>query len=120
MFDRHPSHGFRVSASDVVILILAGVVTPIAWTWFASYALLLPVTLGHFFLFCNVFRVRRGVELVWAASFALNFTLWYAAGAFSWIGLLAVQAPVTIGLLVLEVRRLGYHGVFSRPDKDPA
>ena len=35
------------------------------WDLLAEFVWILPCALGHFFLFCNVFRVRRNYELAW-------------------------------------------------------
>ncbi|CAK0748261.1 hypothetical protein CCP3SC1_1760005 [Gammaproteobacteria bacterium] len=38
-----------------------------SYVWWAG--LLIGLVLGHFFLFCNVFRVTRQTELIWAGAF---------------------------------------------------
>lgn len=73
-----------------------------------------PVALGHFFLFCNVFRVRRRYELMWTAAFLINFCAWFFAGSFTWLGVLGVQTPITLLAIGAEVRSREYHGIFSR------
>jgi hypothetical protein len=73
--------------------------------------LLVPVVLLHFFLFCNVFRVRRSYELTWAVVFVVNLLAWQAGGAFSWRNVLLVQTPVTLALIAMEMRGGRYHGV---------
>lgn len=52
-------HGFRVSALDGAILLLGAFLT--LWLRNESFPLwwLVPMVLGHFFLFCNVFLVWR-------------------------------------------------------------
>jgi hypothetical protein len=62
----------------------------------------LPVTLGHFFLFCNVFGVRRRYELIWAAVFVANVGAWLLAGELRWLWVLAIQTPLTLLLILLE------------------
>jgi len=59
--------GFRFSVFDAIILGVTAVGTP--WLvrkigavgWIPAFVVL------HFFLFCNVFRIRRVPELVWGA-----------------------------------------------------
>ena len=75
-------------------------------------ALLFPVTLGHFFLFCNVFRLRRSYELFWSVLFLTNIGFWLFHNELHWAGILALQTPLTIALILLEMRSPNYHGVF--------
>ena len=80
-----------------------------AATWLLHPALgsltwLFPVTLGHFFLFCNVFSVRRSFELIWAAVFVANVGAWLLAGELRWSWVLAIQTPLTLLLILLERR----------------
>jgi hypothetical protein len=72
------------------------------------------MAVGHFFLFCNVFRLRRSYELIWAGTFLANIIVWKWGGIYSWWTALALQIPVTILVIVAEVRNPSYHGVWSR------
>lgn len=112
---RWSREGFRFSRADALVLVAGAALTFALWPTLGSYALLVPVALGHFFLFCNVFRVRRGVELLWAGVFLANFAAWGLLGRFSWARVLLTQLPVTLAILVVEVRHPRYHGIFSRP-----
>lgn len=95
---------FRFSYLDLAAIILAGLATWVLWTFIGSFALIVPVTLGHFFLFCNVFRVRRSYELLWSVCFVGNLAYWLSFPELNWLGVLAVQSPLTIGLIALELR----------------
>ena len=106
--------GFRFSQTDAIAIVVGAVVTGIAWRFLPSAAPLFLVVLAHFFLFCNVFRVRRSSELVWGAVFLVNVVGWLALSEFHWLGVLALQAPVTIVVIALEIRSSGYHGVLWR------
>lgn len=77
-------------------------------------ALLIGFVLGHFFLFCNIFRVRRGPELVWTAVFLANYGLWHLSGHFWIVGVFLTQIPLTIFLLWRETRKPWYHGIGCR------
>ncbi len=112
------SSGFRFSVGDGIALAAAAVATWLLLPHIGFLAWLPAVALGHFFLFCNVFRVRRRYELVWAAGFLLNFGAWALSGAFDWLGVLAVQTPLTLLVIVLEIRSPRYHGVFARGGVD--
>lgn len=102
---------FRFSATDAVVLVVGIAATIALWQYASEMSLLVPLVLVHFFLFCNVFRVARRYELVWAAVFVVNLLAWQAAGRFTWTGILLVQTPVTLGVIALEMRSGRYHGV---------
>lgn len=106
--------GFRFSAVDAAAIAICTVATVLLWQPSEGMAFLFPFVLGHFFLFCNVFRVRRKPELIWAAVFLANFGGWWASGHFSWLGVMAIQLPLTATLIVLETRQPWYHGIFAR------
>lgn len=65
------SPGFRLSTLDIVVLV-AGAIGSIldaqVQLWFG---MAIAFTVGHFFLFCNVFRMPRPLELAWSAFFLL-------------------------------------------------
>lgn len=108
------TYGVRFSVADAVILVVGAALSWPLWHSIGTFALLLPVTLFHFFLFCNVFRIRRPAELLWGAIFVINFGVWALSGAFSWWPVLAIQTAVTAAILTVEVRQPTYHGIFSK------
>lgn len=118
---RRRTAGARFSAVDAAAIAICAGGTWALWDLAGAFVWIGAVALGHFFLFCNVFRVRRNYELLWTAVFLANFTGWLTSGAFSWLGVLAVQTPLTALLIGAEVRSREYHGIFSRrlnPDLD--
>ena len=108
---RRSAPGFRLSAVDAVVLAAGALGTWLSWGLLGPLAWLLPIVLGHFFLFCNVFRVRRSYELIWAAVFIVNLTAGTFAGAFSWRSVLLAQLPVTLVAIAAEALSPRYHGV---------
>lgn len=121
--ESQPPPGFRFSREDAWVLIV-GVVATVAW-WKIQPALApaLPIVLGHFFLFCNVFRISRRSELIWAGVFLVNAVFWAARSedfAIDWLAVLLGQAPVTFFLILFEMSRPGYHGIgasfFNQPN----
>jgi hypothetical protein len=103
--------GFRLSALDVVVLIigLAGTVIAGSMVHWSGFAIAFVV--GHFFLFCNVFRVSRRLELLWAAVFvglAVSTTLVQFPG---WPISIGITLFTTLLVIVLEMRRPSYHGI---------
>ncbi len=105
------TYGMRLWWSDVAVIAAAAALT--VWLRHEGIGLwwLLAMVLGHFFLFCNIFRVRRSLELVWAAVFVINAGWRLLRGEIEWLPMLAWQAPVTLLVLVLEMRSPQYHGV---------
>jgi hypothetical protein len=115
--------GFRCSKTDLLVL----AATAAASVWFVSVDRSLGwlplVALAHFFLFCNVFRVRRSYELVWAAAFVVNVACWSWTGPRIWWNVLLVQTPLTVALIGAEVASSRYHGwgfrrVHRRPGRE--
>ena len=105
------SPGFRISSLDLFVLVagVAGVVALGAVTWW--YGLVVGIVLAHFFLFCNVFRVSRPLELLWAGAFVALTAATVLWGVPGWwpttIGSLCVAALV----VAVEMRKPSYHGV---------
>jgi hypothetical protein len=106
--------GFRFSVVDGVAIAACALGVYGLRELMLEFVWLLPFALGHFFLFCNVFRVRRNYELTWTALFLVNFCAWFFAGEFSWAAVLAVQTPVTAIAIAAEMRSPRYHGICAR------
>lgn len=106
-------HGFRLSVFDGVILTLGTLLT--IWLCSESFPLwwIVPMVTGHFFLFCNVFLVWQRWELMWAGAFVLNVAAHLAlVDAQGWSVLLC-QSPVTIWVILRQIRSPWYHGIFA-------
>lgn len=106
--------GFRFSVLDAVVLLLAVPATWLLWPRIGSMAGVIPLAIGHFFLFCNVFRIHRTKELIWAAICVANVSTWAALDTIWWSGILAVQLPATTIVIVMEMRGPWYHGILAR------
>ncbi|EJB8455035.1 hypothetical protein MW332_004890 [Vibrio parahaemolyticus] len=104
--------GFRLSKPDVLILILGVLVSCGLYRIAIDASLVVVFVIGHFFLFCNVFRFSRAPELIWAAVFVTLVGLSQKFYTMSILYVFAVQVFVTILLIVLELRKPSYHGVF--------
>jgi hypothetical protein len=106
-----PAAGFRFSWTDGVAIVLCALATWGAWPFLGEFAVLFPVVLGHFFLFCNVFRISRKPELWWSAVFVVNVGIWLSLDLFTWSRVLLAQTPVTLLLVTMAVFRRDYHGI---------
>jgi len=102
--------GFRLSALDVIILNVGMVVVFALATIVGWGALVVGFVLGHFFLFCNVVRMSRALELTWAAVFAALAAATLALDAPGWPVTLSVSLIATAALVGLEMRKPSYHG----------
>jgi len=105
------SPGFYFSVTDVVVLV-AGILGSLllgSIVWW--YGAIIGFVILHFFLFCNVFRISRSSELIWAAGFIVlagstivtEMPGWIATG----IGGIALSSL----LVWRETRRSDYHGI---------
>ena len=113
MSDSRPP-GFRFWWTDAVILGAGALAMALLWGRLGEALWPIPFALGHFFLFCNVFRVRRSYELAWACILIINAGAWMLSGSADWRPILLVQSPVTVAVLLLEIHSPRYHGIFFR------
>ena len=109
--------GFRLSVTDVVFVLLAIPATWLVYPHIGMLAGVIPMAVGHFFLFCNVFRIIRWKELLWTAVFLVNVFCWSINTTDSflwWFGILAIQTPLTVFFITTELFTRRYHGVWAR------
>ncbi len=107
----HPQCGVRFSAQDLLLLVGCGLITWALWPLVGDKALLFPIVIAHFFLFCNIFRVRRKIEYAWAIFFVANVLIFYIIKRFNWLFILLAQTPLTLALIVVEMSSPFYHGI---------
>lgn len=99
---------------DIAVLVAAPLLTWFLWSYIGSMAGIVLMAVGHFFLFCNVFRIHRKKELLWATVCILNVSAWAMCDALWWPGVLGIQTPLTVFLIWREMRGPWYHGIFAR------
>jgi O-antigen/teichoic acid export membrane protein len=111
---REFSPGFRMAKSDIVFLLISTVAAIVAWPWGWYLGLSVIWAVGHFFLFCNVFRINRTSELLWASAFcAMGFgSLMHEIP--SWMATFVLSLILGLLFCFFETRRSSYHGVFWR------
>lgn len=103
--------GFRLSITDVAILVVgAGVAASLAsaspWlAWATAFVVL------HFFLFCNVVRMSRPLELLWAGVFLCLAASASTLQVLAWPVVFGIAATLTVVLTLCELRKPSYHGV---------
>ncbi|MFL6657686.1 MAG: hypothetical protein ACJ8GW_06430, partial [Massilia sp.] len=79
----------------------------------------MPITLGwvilfvafHFFLFCNVFRIARHLELMWAVMFVLLAVCGITTGEPGLLALYCASSMFAVGLITWHMRQPSYHGI---------
>lgn len=103
--------GFRFYPTDALVLAVGAAGVPALRGSVGSFAWVVPLVVGHFFLFCNVFRVRTRYELAWAAVALANLMGHLATGAFAWPRVLGIQLAMTALVLGLELRSPEYKGL---------
>jgi len=103
--------GFRLSLRDFFVLVvgIGGSVALYKTFWQAS--LIIIFATGHFFLFCNVFRISRRLELIWAAIFVLLAGGTIMANFPGWFATLILSFCITVVVVVREMKKPSYHGV---------
>jgi len=105
----HP--GFRISAFDAIVLVVGGGACGYAVTIDRWFGIAIAFAILHFFLFCNVLRLSRPLELIWAAIFAGMAVATIATGLLKWPWVFALSLVATVVVAVIEIRRPSYHGV---------
>ncbi|MEM6329690.1 MAG: hypothetical protein AAF790_05515 [Planctomycetota bacterium] len=115
------SPGFRLSKLDCVVAwLFLLLIAPVSMSFDARFFSVLSeletvaaftVPFLAFFLFCNVFRVSRPLELCWAALFIglMVTAVWLQALSGTVSLLIALLGMVVV--IAVETRRPSYHGV---------
>jgi len=103
--------GFRISKVDITIIILGIVGALIASRFVLYLGLIVIYVVGHFLLYCNVFRVSRPPELIWAFLFVMLSGLTILLGKPGWTVTVVCSILSTIVILLIEIRRPSYHGI---------
>jgi hypothetical protein len=77
----------------------------------ARIAFVIGFTVGHFFLFCNVFRMSRPLELIWSAVFVGLCYATFQTGQPGWVATAALSLLTTVIVVAIEMRKPSYHGI---------
>jgi hypothetical protein len=111
---RQRTWGLRFSGSDgLILLCFTGGATGL-WRMHSELWWMLLIVAGHFFVFCNVFRITRPKELAWAALFLVNTCAWFVSGRLEWLPVLLTQLPISILVIAAEIRSPRYHGILAQ------
>ncbi len=97
--------------TDALVILIGIILAGGAWRVDHHLAAAIVYVVGHFFLFCNVIRMARPLELIWAVVF---LTLCAVAVGFAWISwplVFLISGGVTIIVTIIQTRAPSYHGV---------
>lgn len=104
--------GFRFSILDGFIL-AAALCTGIFVAFYDyKYSVLIGFVVLHFFLFCNIVRMSRVPEIIWAISFLALLFCHIKLSLLSFNLALAASLFFTVILVALELHKPSYHGIF--------
>jgi acyl carrier protein len=104
--------GFRISALDCLVLVAGAAGSVTAWQYLPWLGYSIACVVGHFFLFCNVVRMSRGLELAWSGVFlALTGSAIFLEVPWWSVAMLGTLA-MTAFCVAMEMLRPSYHGIF--------
>src|SRR5262245_28648085 len=105
--------GFRFSVFDAFVVVTGAVVTVVGAVYLPLLVILTPFTLGHFLLFCNMFRVGGERSLLWIGAFFVNVWWWGwdMSEDLNWVPIILTQLPVTALLIGHALLGRNYHGI---------
>lgn len=103
--------GFRCSALDAVVLAGGILASFTIGRQGGRMAYVIPYVVGHFFFFCNVFRIARRLELLWAVVFVALALLTVTSGRPEWPATIAISFGMTVVVIGLALRQPSYHGI---------
>ena len=111
MLPRPFNPGFRLDAIDTLVLVAgaAGAIFLAQVEWWMG--LIVGFAVGHFFIFCNVFRVAKPLELTWSAIFVVLAGSTIATGQPGWSVTIATTLVATLAVIAMQVRKPSYHGI---------
>ncbi len=104
--------GFRISKIDMFVLVVGVLSAGYCYQISPVVSFVIIFVIGHFFIFCNITRMSRVPELIWAGTFLLLAGSSVSTGEPSWLLTFSLSILVTFILIILETRKPGYHGIF--------
>jgi hypothetical protein len=111
MAERRFQPGFRISTIDYAVIIVGVIGSWALWQFEGWIGFVIAFVVAHFFLFCNIFRFSRPLELAWSAIFIV---VTYSTIVFekpSWPITIGISLVATVSVIILEMRKPSYHGI---------
>ena len=104
------SPGFRLSLVDIAVL-LVGTIVAVALSFVLPWlAFVIAFVVGHFFLFCNIVRMARPLELIWAGVFVMLAGATVILESPGWLVTACASLVVTSVVVIIQARKPSYHG----------
>jgi len=103
--------GFRMAPTDAAVLIAGAVGAVLAARIEPAFGLAVLLPVAMFFVFCNVVRMVRRLELVWAFAYAAGFVARSQWGWPTWPWLFGGSLALAVVLVGVQLRRADYHGI---------
>jgi len=103
--------GFLFSVVDGFVLAGGGTgaIVLSMFAWWPGFVL--GFVIAHFFLFCNVVRMARPLELLWGGVFVALAGATIAIDTPGWLVTTVVSLGVTVVAVIVQIRKPEYHGV---------
>jgi hypothetical protein len=103
--------GFRLSMTDSLVLVAGAAGTMLAAQVEWWMGLIVGFAVGHFFLFCNVFRLARPLELAWSTLFVVLAGSTIITEQPGWKVTIGTTLVATLLVIAEQVRKPSYHGI---------
>ena len=103
--------GFRISVLDACFIGIATVGALYAARFELVLGIGIAFVVAHFFLFCNVFRIARRLELIWASFFIVSMGLTMTTSEPGWSVSFFSSALLAIVVIAYSMRQPSYHGL---------
>ena len=104
--------GFRISKLDMAVILISVIGGILLYSQSAVFSFIVMFVVCHFFLYCNVIRMSRIPELIWASVFSTLCIISLRFGLLSWEIAILLSLLTTAILVAVELRKPSYHGVF--------
>jgi len=86
---------------DVGILVAGVMGASIVWPLSVLWAMIILFVVAHFFMFCNIFRIPRRPELIWAVTFISLSVMTIVSGFPGWLITIGASSDTSEPFLVL-------------------
>lgn len=103
--------GFRLSTLDILVIVSAIAGALYFFNIAKPLSAIIAMVVMHFFVFCNVTRMSRIPELIWAFVFTLLTILSLRFNLLPLYLVFIISISLSVTLIALELRKRSYHGI---------
>ena len=104
--------GSRLSKIDILFIFISVISAIYLYAYSVVLSFCIFFVVGHFFWFCNITRMSRKPELIWACVFTAFSITTVKFGLPGWFYTFVISLLVTAILTVLEIHKPSYHGIY--------